>query len=457
MKKNLIKLGITLAALFTTNAFAGSIISDMSFTPNKQHGFGGWNLDNVNVKIVELSDPHYNIGDFNNADGTYSAMGFGMSFESDITTNGTAVARLVGKEWPIGEPAGIRVVNGDTAVKDGKPQNCLMATTYLAGGFLNDASPRPNTCSGPFKSHKRFKIEMTKASYTSEGAYGKPVDLVFNLVDGDSSSKRYQVIQKINNHTGKRLDGYKLEVLDDAKMQNAALTLSIDPNIWTVDQRANMPHGLFGPIDSHFGAEGFFDNKRSYYPVELSNGNTVISYTGPMQGGNYQSLFGNWMPSKWHPMGIFFDDGNAATEDELLAFWGDPLQTGTNGWNKGQKDGFARISGDEEALWTSGGQYYIAGIEDSANLGLNYIVNIGDNTAIGSTFTIRITPHFAPGAEQRTPSWVGDAPYPTHEGSDREDASEGSGGLPAYNSVSLLVMILGFLGIGTMIARRKLI
>ena len=465
MKKNLIKLSLVIAALSTSNIYAGQIVSNQSegFTPNKQYAYGGWNLENVNVKIVDLKDPHYNIGDFDESTGAYSQLTYGMSFESDITSNGTVLGRLIGKQWPLGEPAGIKIINGDTGVKNGQPENCLMATTFLAGGYLDSASPRSNTCSGPFKSHKRFKIEMMQSTYVSDGTYGKPIDLVFNLVEGDTSTKRYRIIQKLNNHTGKRLDGYKLEVLDDAKMPNMALTLSLGygendgKNIWGIDQMANMPHGLFGPIDSHFGAEGFFDTKRSYYPVGLSNGNTVISYIGPMRGGNYQQLFGNWMPSKWHPMGIYYDDGNLGTEDELLAFWGDPLKTGVNGWHKGQADNWAKLTEEEERVWTAGGQYYIAGIEDSVNLGLNYIVNIGDNEEIGSTFTIRITPHFAPSSEQSTPSFAKDAPKPTHPGSERDNPNEGKGSVPAYDSMSLLVMIFGFLGIGALIARRKLV
>ena len=465
MKKKLIKLSLAIATLFTSYSFAGAIISNQAagFIPNKQYAFGGWNLENVNVKIVDLNDPHYNIGDFNNLDGIYSVMTYGLSFESDISSNGTVVARLVGKEWPLGEPAGIKTINGDTGVKNGKPKNCLMATTYLSTGYLDSVAPQSNTCSGPFKSHKRFKIEMMQSTYTSEGAFGKPIDMVFNLVEGDSSGQRYQVIQKINNHTGKRLDGYKVEILDDAKMPNIALTLSLGYgensglNIWGIDEMANMPHGLFGPIDSHFGAEGFFDSKRSYYPVGLSNGNTVISYIGPMQGGNYQQLFGNWLPSKWHPMGIFYDNGNPGTEDELLAFWGDPLSSGTHSWHRGQVDNWASLTEEEESLWTAGGQYYIAGVEDSVNLGLNYIVNVGDNTAIGSTFTIRITPHFAPGSEQGTPSFVNDAPDPTHPGSERDNPNDGKGSVPAYDNMSLIVMIFGFMGIGALIARRKLV
>jgi len=460
MNKNIFTSTLMIVALSSQASFAGQIVSDMAqgTTPNKQFSFGGWNLDNVDVKIVDLSDPHYNIGSFNTLDGTYSTMAFGQSFESDISNNGTVVGRLHGKDWPLGEPAGIKAIHGDMAVENGKPANCLMTTSYLASGYLNSATPQPNTCSGPFQSHKRFKIDMLNYTYIADNAYGKPIDLVFNLVEGDSSSLRYQVFQKINNYTGKRLDGYKIEVLDDAKMQNMALTLSLDANIWALDELANMSHGLWGPVDSHFARPGFFDNKRVYYPVGLSAGNTVISYVGSMQGGNYQSLFGNWMPSKWHPMGIFFDDDqNSNTDAKLLAFWGDPLHTGVNGWHKGFEDAWAAPTEDEIALWTAGAPYEIGGVEDSLNLGVNYIINIGDNTAIGSTFTIRITPHFAPSDQQGVPSYVNDAPLPNHPGSERDDPSDGKGGVPAYDNMSLLVMIFGFLGIGVLIARRKLV
>ena len=42
--------------------------------------------------------------------------------------------------------------------------------------------------------------------------------------------------------------------------------------------------------------------------------------------GNYEDLFGDWLPSKWQPMGIFSSDASDLTTDnELLAFWGDAL------------------------------------------------------------------------------------------------------------------------------------
>ena len=50
-------------------------------------------------------------------------------------------------------------------------------------------------------------------------------------------------------------------------------------------------------------------------------------------------------------------------------------------------------------------------VEDVLNLGLNYIINVGANAAIGSTFTLRITPHVA--LDQTPPTYVGKDVDPT--------------------------------------------
>ena len=471
MNINTIKMSMITSLLLVSSATAGHIVTDTAtgFSQNKQYGFGGWDLSNVNVKIVNVNDPHYNVGSFNETDGTYTAMTNGLSFESDISGIGGVLGRLHGKDWPVGEPTGIKIIHDDLAVHNGKPENCIMTTSYLSSGYLNSATPIPNTCSGPFQSHKRFKIDMLRTAYIADGTFGNSIDLVFNLEAEGSSTKRYQIFQKINNYTEKRLDGFKVEVLDANKLPSTSLTLSLgygeyvgsssQNNIWDIEDLANMSHGLWGPVDEHFPTPGFFDNKRAYYPVTLSAGNTMLSYVGTMQGGNYQALFGNWLPSKWHPYGAFFDhDNNPNTDAKLLGFWGDPLHTGVNGWHKGYQDDWAAPSDEEIAAWTTvGGNYLIQGIEDSLNLGLNYIVNIGNNNMIGNTFTLRVTPHFAPTAEQVAPSYIYDHPEATHPGSERAEPSEGKGSVPAYDNVSLFIMLLGFLGMGSLIARRKLV
>ena len=227
------------------------------------------------------------------------------------------------------------------------------------------------------------------------------------------------MFQKLNNYTGKRLDGYKVEVLDENGSSNSALTISLgigeNPgsdgtpgDIWDNESKANFSHGLWGPVDHHFEEPGFFDDRRVFYTPTLSSGDQVISYQGPVLGGNYQALFGDWLPAGWEPSGIFHDDDmNPATDGTLKAFWGDPLNTGTNAWHMGNSSNWETATEEDLLRWT-GEWYEQSDIEDVLNLGLNYIINVGDNTSIGSKFTVRFTPHVA--SNQSQPAFVSNPP-----------------------------------------------
>ena len=47
------------------------------------------------------------------------------------------MAYVLAQSWPAGEPAGIKIVNDDLKVKDGKPTNCVISTAYLENHFLD--------------------------------------------------------------------------------------------------------------------------------------------------------------------------------------------------------------------------------------------------------------------------------------------------------------------------------
>jgi hypothetical protein len=444
MKRSSIKMSLAAVTVLGTVAYAGNIVGANpgdTVLPQTQFGFGGWNLDNVDVKIVSTEDFVTVTGEFNSTDGTYTTMEEGDSFESDITTGGLLSGVLHGKDWPVGEPAGIKVINNDTKTHNGKPENCILTTSYLAeennggvNGFL-DGEPAPVICSSPFQTHKRFKVNFTEDSvvdYNTTTRYGKPVDLVFNLDGADISTEntRYQVFSKINNYSGMRLDGYKIEVIKEDGSMDDNLTLSLgilehrddegnldNTDIWSAQQMANFSNGLWGAIDNHFDTNGFFDDKSAGFIVS-GHGTTMVEGGPTTLGSNYEDLFGLWLPSKWQPYGIFWDDDNdPLTDAALMAFWGDPLNTGTNAWHKGQdydlSDGdqsWAEPTDKELVTWTINPLYEIGHIEDTLNLGLNYIVNVGTNANIGSKFTIRITPRVA--ADQTPPSYIdGDGNY----------------------------------------------
>lgn len=423
------KLGLSLIASMTllSTVYAGKIITNAGdvenpiITPNNQYGFGGWNFDNVNVRIVNTDAFSGSVGTFYDNNGTYTPMGENMSFESDIwSLDGmTLLAHLHGKDWPVGEPSGIKVINDDLNVLHGKPINCIMTTSYRDIGYLDTANPQPVICSSDFQTHKRFKINLLPSTIegTPAGGWGTAVDLVFNLDPSDTNitARRYQVLQKINNYTDKRLDGFSIEVLDENESINSALTLSLGygegdngTNIWDENELANMSHGLWGPIDNHFPEPGFFDQYRAYYPVTFDTPeNNSVAYTGDMGASNYQAIFGNWLPSIWAPKGIFHDDDmNPATDGVLIAFWGTipgERYSGTPAWHKGFIDNWEIPTTAELESW-QGEWYAEETIEDVLNLGLNYIVNVGENAKIGSTFIIRITPHVS--TDQVPPSYV---------------------------------------------------
>ncbi|HQS03729.1 MAG TPA: hypothetical protein PK693_11190 [Halothiobacillus sp.] len=145
---------------------------------------GAWNLGNVQVDLIRVLDGSVFDATFNETTGVYGSMTVGDSFVSNVyndTSNTSLMAKLSGKVWPIGEPTGIKAVNNDPSVNNGKPANCLINTAYLAGFYLDSATPKPVVCSSPFQSHKRFKVALQPATVDGvTSGDGKPVDLVFN-------------------------------------------------------------------------------------------------------------------------------------------------------------------------------------------------------------------------------------------------------------------------------------
>jgi hypothetical protein len=184
---------ITLA-FFSFPIQAGKIISVPS--ASGAIGFGGWNLDNVEVILNGTQSEINGIGSwFNNENGTYHfADDSDFSYIGNVDDGaGTLMGFALAKEWPVGEPSGIKIINHDLAVKQPKPSNCIMATSYLTGHFLDSSDPRQVTCSGPFQSHKRYKIAMLPS--TVDGIGSESIDLVFN-VEAETGARDYQVFQK---------------------------------------------------------------------------------------------------------------------------------------------------------------------------------------------------------------------------------------------------------------------
>ena len=437
---------------------------------------GAWNLGNVEVRSVKTETGEEATGLLDYLTGLYKAMVEGDSFVSVVKSaggdTGEIMARITGKDWPVGEPTAIKAVNGDTKTKNGKPQNCLINSSYLGAkdsasgvdAYLDSANPEPVLCSSGFQSHKRFKVAMQPATVATKanGADGEAIDMVFNVADGGGLTP-YQVFSKINNYTDKRLKGYKIVVgtglgsafVPASDTMNGGvgadklhISLGIGEGGTTTggggggsvftpdgsdlfdvaDGLANFSYGLFGkaipPKDgepSRFPNNGFFDDTRAGFDVEQSCASgTCATVPNPADANfpaliqsdtiastnafasNYTTLFGDWLPSKWEPSGVFFDDDNDPNTDAVLQAWWDGSQ-----WMGNNDGGFTPIPQATLESWGQDPLYAISKIEDVLNLGINYIVKVGDDldndeTTSSSTFTIRIIPVVADNQDEPT-------------------------------------------------------
>jgi hypothetical protein len=448
---------------------AGGFLGGCTSTPGSKIAdgacVGAMNLGNVDVQLLHLNADGTStvFGTFDKTTGAYTPMVVGDSYVSLINDGLTLMAKLTGKVWPVGGPMAIKAVNNDADVSSGKPRNCLINTAFMSpeeslipgAGYLNSANPKPVICSSPFQTHKRFKLAMQPATVdgVAPGADGKGIDLVFNVTD-DGTLRPYQVFSKIDNYTGVRLKGYKIVVgkglgttfktasqlgiadklhlsLGVAEGATSGKNATLDgSDIFEEDGLATFSHGLFGAPDKHFTVNGFFDKRTAGFNVAqtcsvlpcttyanpfvggapLINSDTIYSttllpsnYSGPAAAPLTAPLFGDWLPAKWVPQGIFWDfDNNPSTDADLVAFWDGKV------WRKNYDSAFTAVSAVELNTWAKNPLYAIARIEDTLNLGINYIVKVGDG--IAPDFTVRIIPVVAD--TQVAPDYVTAPPPP---------------------------------------------
>lgn len=414
------------------SAYAGKITSVPS--ASGAPGFGGWNLGNVQVLLNGTGST------FNPLTGAYSfAADSDYTYQANVFDRiGTRTGIALAKDWPVGEPAGIKIVNDDPGAKQGKPANCIMATSYLKDHYLDSVDPKQVICSSPFQTHKRFKVAMLPSTVDSQGA--ESVDLVFN-VGPEAGERTYEIFQKINNWTGKRLAGFKVEVgfgvgdafrsASVAGVPLANLNIAVPSDLWSPTQLATFSAGLFGPLDKHTGEVGFFDPKTragfyiDQYVESVQPLTDTLTATRPLPSdyanvpagaGAAAHQFGPWLPNSMLPTGIFFDDdGNPDTDAALVAWYGYNPATGGMGWMRGARESFAAIAAAEIQAMGANLSYTSDVIDDLVNVGLNYVVRIGDVATFPSTanntFTIRVTPT-ADTSGSPAPMFVGVQPNP---------------------------------------------
>ncbi len=537
--RKVFKLSLIAAACMAASApvFSGVIVGGPQSEPSGDtQGFGGFNLGNVEVKIVNVEDGSDTTKVFNEDTGLYD-MTYGETFVSPISDKvspevGTVTGNLHGKDWPVGEPSGIKVItaaNIDDTLSHNRPASCIMSTSYFLyseivgntteGGWLDSmalygTAPNPTLCGSPFQTHKRFKIDAitptADAIAADPTALAEPIDVVINVdaTSVETATRRYMVLQKLNNYSDRRYSGYKVEVgfgvgagfvnATTAGVATNNLSLSIgtgeddtDPldikDIWAADDLATFSAGLFGTADDKHPADGFFDTRRAGYYVGLDANATTISSTTAFDS-NYTPIFGNWLPSKWEPAAIFYDDDqNPLTDASLVAFWGDNPNTVEEDytWLQGNATGFAPATMDQLYYWSNDTgmpdgttQYAMGSIEDVLNLGLTYIVNLGDVSTFPldgaeipapvTDFTIRMTPIVDATDDGTVPGWIANpaiapvdivpADYvPTAPEEEVTTTTTSSGGSASVmDNAGMIVTLLISLGLGGWLVSRKL-
>lgn len=414
LRKSILALAIAGVSLTSQ---AGKISTSPSVTGAA--GFAGWNLENIEL-IMNGSGSF-----FDESNGYYwFSPDSDFTYYAEVSDSSSAIVTgyVLAKDWPVGEPSGIKVIHDDFDVKPPKPVNCIMATSYLEGHFLDSEDPQQVTCSGPFQSHKRYKLAMLPS--TVEGPTETGIDLVFNVEDEPGAPPRdYQVFQKINNWTDQRLEGFTVQVgfgtgdsFVPASEQNgvgaANLSLSVPEEIWgDASDLAIFSSGLFGPADEkHDRPPGYFDPETRAgftiveYPVAPGLTDTLTS--GATLGSDYSNLpigpededsagqFGPWLPSNMLPQGVFWDDdGNPETDAQLIAWYGYNSVAGGMTWMTGAADDFTPVEAQTVTNWGRNLAYTMGEIDDLVNVGLSYVVTVGDVTTYPENrFTLRVTP-----------------------------------------------------------------
>jgi hypothetical protein len=228
--------------------------------------------------------------------------------------------------------------------------------------------------------------------------------------------------------------------------------------------------GLFGVADDpaivdpvKHPYDGFFDNtaRAGFFAEEAAATKNTISSTGTMPSvSTYEKLFGSkWLPSVYEPKGIFYDfDNNPATDDRLVAWWGDNPNTAAEDymWLKGVADNYAPLTAAElQTYATSSEPYYVGGIEDVLNLGLTYMIDVGDMSG-QTSFTLRMIPVEDETRVNFVPGFTEEANQPPTDLTIYESASSGGSSASVMDNTGMLVSILAFLGLGGLLVRRKL-
>ncbi|MEI4232507.1 choice-of-anchor F family protein [Roseovarius sp. D22-M7] len=344
-----------------------------------------WSTDNVIV------GPAFDPGD-------PEQTGESVVYDRDVT-GGTAGAVTNGRivyDFPEANGPGIKVVEGPVDVGGNDLAGCIMASSA-------------STCDGPRQSGKRLKQQIT--------GFG-PTDLVFTtdpdgtltpVTDGDGNTLDgdigYRVFHKLTNETGAPLAGFKLSLgtgvgggfTSSASGDGLRFSQDFENGPDKLAAYAQFPVGLFGEANDRNGQLGGFFDRTARSGFNTVFGEDLIETAGSF--GSYGDTFGLWLTGDAVPTGLFWDDGDDDVEDPLIAW----ILADGRVEQRRDVDGdvVSNLAEDAFLLFddlddfaSSDGNLFAellsAGIEDLANVNVNFAVDISDFS--GETFTLRVTP-----------------------------------------------------------------
>ncbi|WP_197408094.1 MULTISPECIES: choice-of-anchor F family protein [unclassified Guyparkeria] len=276
---------------------------------------------------------------------------------------------------------GLKIITGQTNNDDAngttprEALNCILSNRETS------------FCDGPPRSSKRVKNHLT-----GMGAF----DTVYTTASTGGTTEYFNY-GKLTNDTGARLTGFKVIVgtgtgsdfvaADDTTL---AGLLSLDGQQGdNQDPRANVPCGLFGSGCAHTDEVGYFelqdgtDDGNDQFTFQLDGTDTLVAVRGSIED-DYLAVVGDGiLSSNQVPDGLFLDDGDPDTEDDLL-YW----YTGTE-WRDGNNDPVDQATVDAEMAKSN---TYVSEIEDMANVNINYSFDVADING----FTVRFVPMFSP-------------------------------------------------------------
>ncbi len=281
MLKTKISVAVTAALLLS----AGTASASTTIT--------GWNLDNVSVSTTSPT-----------------AAGTSTIYDRTATNPGALTTGTITFDGKSGFSPGVKIVNDD-ALTGSNGFNCIMAN---ATG---------SSCNAEKQTHKRFKLQSTGSG---------PTDMVFNVNPNGSfttpgNDGLYKVFQAFGNNTGARMDSFQVTLgtgvgaafATSAANDGLSFVQSFDPKkpLNNSQFSALFSDGLFGHIDEFHPLEGYFSKDRTGFNLAFDGADSFHS-TGMF--GDYTSLFGSMLSYDQLPLGYFFDDdGNASTDDVLIA------------------------------------------------------------------------------------------------------------------------------------------